>query len=431
MTIGEIRVHEAAASPTDPNLATDPALWPAHRQAAAIRARELSSRELLDAMVARIGRLNPTYNAVVTLDIERGRRLAAAADETIAHGYDHGPLHGLPITVKDALDVAGMRSTGGAAHFADRVPDADALAVANVVGAGAFCFGKTNVPEWSGDIQTYNELFGTTNNPWDVARTPGGSSGGAATAVALGMTAFEIGTDIGGSVRIPAAYTGMAGHKPSYGLVPTGGYLDGPDGGLTEPDINVHGPIARSVDDLDLLLGVLASPAPDRAVAWRVAAAASSRPDRRLPRRRVGRRPGLPGVARHGGGDRPRRRSARRGRLRRGRRCPPGDRPGCGKLPRGAPQTDCRSPCRSWVPISRTARRSTSPGTSSSASGRSCCRRRANRRPSDQVSARIAALSAPIRAENDRRPPTCGVPVGIGMYDAPPCGRAPGGGTNL
>ena len=270
MTTGEIRVHEAEASPTDPNLATDPALWPAHRQAAAIRARELSSRELLDAMVERIERLNPTYNAVVTLDVERGRRLAAAADETIAHGYDHGPLHGLPITVKDALDVAGMRSTGGAAHFADRVPDADAFAVANLVGAGAFCFGKTNVPEWSGDIQTYNDLFGTTNNPWDRARTPGGSSGGAATAVALGMTAFEIGTDIGGSVRIPAAYTGMAGHKPSYGLVPTGGYFDGPDGGLTEPDVNVHGPIARSVDDLDLLLGVLASPAPDRAVAWRV-----------------------------------------------------------------------------------------------------------------------------------------------------------------
>ena len=252
------------------DLPTDPALWPAHRQAAAIRARTLSSRELFDAVTARVERLNPTVNAVVTVDLERGKAGAAAADTATAHGEFHGPLHGLPVTIKDALAVSGMRSTGGAEHFGDHVPTVDADVVANALGAGAYCFGKTNVPEWSGDIQSYNTIFGTTNNPWDQRLVPGGSSGGAATAVALGMTSFEIGTDIGGSIRIPSAYTGMAGHKPSYGLVPTGGYLDGPEGGLTEPDVNVHGPIARSVDDLDLLLGVLAGPPPDRAGAWSV-----------------------------------------------------------------------------------------------------------------------------------------------------------------
>ncbi len=248
----------------------DPALWAAVDQVAAIRERTLSSRELLDAMAARIERLNPAVNAVVTFDLERGRAAAAAADQATARGDTQGPLHGLPVTVKDALAVAGMRSTGGATELSDHVPAADADAPARAFAAGAYCFGKTNVPRWSGDLQTFNDVFGTTNNPWDVTRVPGGSSGGAAAAVALGLTSFEIGTDIGGSIRVPAAYCGVAGHKPSYGLVPCGGYLDGPEGGLTEPDVNVHGPLARSVDDLELLLDVLAGPRPDRAGAWQV-----------------------------------------------------------------------------------------------------------------------------------------------------------------
>jgi amidase len=248
----------------------DPALWSAGRQAEAIRTRELSSRELLAAFAARIDRLDPMVNAVVTLDLERGEAAAAAADAATARGESTGVLHGLPITVKDALAVSGMRSTGGAVELRDHVPGIDADVVARVQAAGAFCFAKTNVPRWSGDLQTYNELFGTTNNPWSTDLVPGGSSGGAATSVALGFTAFELGTDIGGSVRVPSAYCGVAGHKPSYGLVPTGGYLDHVGGGTTEPDINVHGPIARSVDDLDLLVGVLAGPAPDRASAWQV-----------------------------------------------------------------------------------------------------------------------------------------------------------------
>lgn len=251
-------------------MADDPALWSATRQAEAIRSKELSSRELLDELAARIERLNPAVNAVVTLDLEGGREAAAAADEATARGDATGPLHGLPITMKDALSVEGMRSTGGAVELTDHVPTADADCVARVRDAGAFVFAKTNVPRWSGDLQTYNEIFGTTNNPWDLERGPGGSSGGAATSVALGFTSFEIGTDIGGSIRVPSAYCGVAGHKPSYGLVATGGYLDHVAGGFTEPDVNVHGPIARFVDDLELLMGVLAAPAPDRSKAWRV-----------------------------------------------------------------------------------------------------------------------------------------------------------------
>jgi amidase len=131
-------------------------------------------------------------------------------------------------------------------------------------------FGKTNLPRWSGDLQSYNELFGTTVNPWDVTVTPGGSSGGAAAAVACGMTSFEIGTDIGGSIRVPSSFCGVWGHKPSFGLVPGLGYLDHELGGTIEADVNVLGPIARSVDDLELVLDVIAGPTPDRAVAWRV-----------------------------------------------------------------------------------------------------------------------------------------------------------------
>jgi len=234
-----------------------------------IERRSLSSRELLDHYLARIEALDPAVNAVVTLDAERARAAAAAADDDTAHGRSSGPLHGLPITVKDALAVRGVRSTGGAVELADHVAEHDADVVAAVRAAGAIPFAKTNVPRWSGDIQTYNEIFGTTNNPRDPRRTPGGSSGGPAASVALGFTAFELGTDIGGSIRIPSAYCGVVGHKPSYGLVPCGGYIDRVDYGLTEPDINVHGPIARSVDDLELLLDLLAGPRPDASIAVR------------------------------------------------------------------------------------------------------------------------------------------------------------------
>ncbi len=135
-------------------------------------------------------------------------------------GDELGPLHGLPITVKDALETAGMRSTGGATELRDHVPTDDAPAVARVREAGAIVFAKTNVPKWSGDSQTHNELFGVTRNPWDPSRSPGGSSGGPAVSVACGFTAFELGTDIGGSIRMRAHFTGICGHKPSFGICP-------------------------------------------------------------------------------------------------------------------------------------------------------------------------------------------------------------------
>jgi amidase len=248
----------------------DIAMWSATRQAQAVRAREISSRELLELYLERIDRLGEKVNAVVTLDVDRARAAARAADDLTAVGAAAGVLHGLPITVKDAIATAGLRSTGGAVELKEHVPEADAPAVARLKGAGAIVFGKTNLPRWSGDLQTYNEMFGTTTNPWDPDRVPGGSSGGAAAAVACGFSSFELGTDIGGSVRVPSHFCGVFGLKPSYGLVSQRGYLDHVGGGTTDADINVFGPIARSADDLDLLLGVLAGPDPERQPAWRI-----------------------------------------------------------------------------------------------------------------------------------------------------------------
>jgi amidase len=235
-----------------------------------LRARRLSSRELLDAYLTRIDQLGPAINAVVTLDPEPAYAAASRADDAAVRGDWLGPLHGLPITIKDAIEVAGMRSTGGAIELTDHVPAVDAPSVARLKRAGAIVFGKTNAPRWSGDLQTFNELFGTTNNPWSPDRIPGGSSGGAAAAVACGFTAFELGTDIGGSVRIPAHCCGVFGLKPSYGVISQRGYLDHVGGGLTDADINVFGPLARGADDLDLLLSVLAGPDAERALAWRL-----------------------------------------------------------------------------------------------------------------------------------------------------------------
>jgi amidase len=242
--------------------------WTAVALAAAVRDRQVSSRELLDLYLRRVDQINPALNAVVTVDADRAIDAATAADDMTARGGTLGPLHGLPITVKDAIEVGGMRSTGGARALIDHVPLVDAPAVARLKAAGAIIYGKTNVPEWSGDIQTYNELFGTTSNPWDLARTTGGSSGGAAAAVSAGLTSFEIGTDIGGSVRIPSSFCGVCGHKPSFGIVSQRGYLDRVGGGVIDADINVFGPIARSPEDLDLLMGVLAGPDSEMATAW-------------------------------------------------------------------------------------------------------------------------------------------------------------------
>ena len=239
-------------------------------QIRALEAAEVSSVELLNAHLERVARLDPAINAVVTLAAERALAEATAIDDARANGQPVGPLAGVPITIKDALATEGIRSTGGAVELRDFVPDTDAAAVAAVRDAGAVVFAKTNVPRWSGDYQSYNEMFGTTNNPWDVTRTPGGSSGGPAAAVAMGFSAFEIGTDIGGSVRVPSSFCGIHGHKPSFGIIPTHGYLDSVRFHRNVADVNVFGPMARSADDLALLFDLLAGPNPDDAVGWRL-----------------------------------------------------------------------------------------------------------------------------------------------------------------
>jgi amidase len=248
----------------------DPGTATATELTGALRRRTVSSRELLDALLRRVEREHPRLNAVVALDVDRARREAADADDRAARGEFDGPLHGLPMTVKDVWETEGLVTTSGAPWLADHVPATDAVAVGRLRSAGAIVFGKTNTPLLAGDFQTYNEVYGTTNNPWDVTRTPGGSSGGAAAAVAAGLTPLELGSDIGGSIRGPAHFTGIYGLKPSWGVVPTRGHIPGPPGSLVEADVNCNGPLARSVEDLRLGLGVVAGPLPEEAVGWRL-----------------------------------------------------------------------------------------------------------------------------------------------------------------
>lgn len=249
---------------------TEFAFQSATQLAAALRARTIGSRELLEHYLARVERLNPKINAVVTLDVDRARRRADEMDAALARGESRGPLHGLPITIKDSIETAGIRTTSGAEIYAQHVPAEDAPAVSRLLAAGAVVFGKTNLPTFAMDCQTYNPLFGTTNNPWDVTRAPGGSSGGAAAAVAAGLTGLELGSDIGGSIRNPAHYCGVYGLKPTYGIVPARGHIPGPPGARTEADINVLGPLGRHAEDLALALDLLAGPEADRATAWRL-----------------------------------------------------------------------------------------------------------------------------------------------------------------
>ncbi len=227
---------------------------------AAIRDGRLKSRDHLEAMLDRIERLNGPLNAVVTLDAERARREADAADAALSRGVKLGPLHGVCMTIKDSFETQGMRTTSGAPELSDYVAETDAVPVARLREAGAVIVGKTNLPIYAGDAQSYNEVFGQTNNPWNVERTPGGSSGGAAAALAAGFTPLELGSDIGGSIRGPAHTCGVTGHKPSFGIVPALGQIPGPPGTLTQADLAVAGPMARDVDDLELALDVLAGP---------------------------------------------------------------------------------------------------------------------------------------------------------------------------
>jgi amidase len=226
---------------------------PARQLAAAIADRSLSAIEVMEAHLARIAEVNPRVNAIVTLDEEFARAGARATDEAVARGDELGPLHGLPIAVKDLEDTAGMRTTYGSTIFADHVPDKDSLVVERLRRAGAIVIGKTNTPEFGAGSNTFNRVFGATRNPLDDSLTPGGSSGGAAAAVASGMLPFADGSDLASSLRNPASFCGVVGLRPSPGRIPSADAESDPWASLS-----VIGSIARSVDDAALLLGALA-----------------------------------------------------------------------------------------------------------------------------------------------------------------------------
>jgi len=228
--------------------------------AAALADRKISARELLDAAISRIEALDPEINAVVVRDFDRARAAADAADAALARG-EQRPLLGLPMTVKEQFNVAGLPTTWGNPKFKDWRPEADALVVQRLKAAGAVILGKTNVPMALRDWQSYNEVYGTTNNPWNLERTPGGSSGGAAAALAAGFVSLEFGSDIGGSLHAPAHFCGVFFHKPSLDLVPQRGSLPPQTPPIpVRGDLAVIGPMARSAADLGLELAVVAGP---------------------------------------------------------------------------------------------------------------------------------------------------------------------------
>ena len=226
----------------------------ARAMAAAVAGREISARELMELHLARIAEVNPAVNAVVSLDEERARAGAAEADERLARGEAVGPLHGLPHAFKDTHEVAGWRTTFGSPLRADYVPKRDELVVERIRAAGAVPIGRTNVPEWAAGSHTFNPIFGTTRNPYDLTRSAGGSSGGAAAALASGMVPLADGSDMGGSLRNPASFNNVVGLRPSVGRVPGWPTTNGWE--LT----SVGGPMARSVEDLAFLLAVIAVP---------------------------------------------------------------------------------------------------------------------------------------------------------------------------
>jgi amidase len=236
--------------------------------AADLAAKKVSAMELCDAAIERIERLDKSINAVVVRDFGRAQEAAKAADAALARG-ERRPLLGVPMTVKESFNVAGLPTTWGSPAARDWIAPADAVAVARLKAAGAVILGKTNIPPFLADWQSVNPVYGRTNHPLDPARTPGGSSGGAAAALASGMVPLEFGSDIGGSIRVPASFCGVFGHKPSYGLVPSRGQappgLDGCD-----PVLAVVGPLARTAADLALALDITAGPADEQAVGYRL-----------------------------------------------------------------------------------------------------------------------------------------------------------------
>ncbi|MGW4354858.1 amidase [Nocardia sp. NPDC004582] len=234
----------------------------AEELAAALRAGAVTSVELTDDAIARIERDDKAINAICVPDFDRARAAARRADQARARGEDR-PLLGIPVTVKESYDIAGLPTTWGIPQYANHVPAEDAVQVARLKAAGAVLLGKTNVPMMLRDIQTFNEIYGTTSNPWDHTRTSGGSSGGSAAALAAGFGALSIGSDLAGSLRTPAHFCGIYAHKPTLGLAPTRGMGVPPAPALPiDLDLAVVGPMARTARDLTLLLDVMAGPDP-------------------------------------------------------------------------------------------------------------------------------------------------------------------------
>jgi amidase len=235
----------------------------------ALRDKQVSAVELLDLHLRRIEHFNPALNAIVTLDIETARARAAETDAARARGED-GALLGLPLTIKDCIYVKGLPTTGGIPDRATTIDEEDSYLAARIRAAGAVIMGQSNVPPYAGDWQSVNPLFGRTNNPWDLSRTPGGSTGGGAAALAAGLTPLEFGGDFGGSIRIPAAFCGVYGHKTSETAVARSGHFPGANRPNLAVAMSVQGPLARTAEDLELTLDVISGPDFGEDVAWRL-----------------------------------------------------------------------------------------------------------------------------------------------------------------
>jgi amidase len=256
--------------------------------AAAIRAKRISAVELTELAFRRLDRFNPKLNAVILQFREQALARARQADQALARKQLWGPFHGVPVTVKETFGMRGVPSTAGVEQYKDFRPKSNAVAVERLLQAGAIVIGKTNIPVYAADLQSYNPLYGTSNNPWELTRTPGGSTGGGAAALAAGLGHLTLGTDIGGSIRIPSHFCGIYGHKPTLEVVPlTGGvppFVDPPPQKFV--DLAVAGPMARSAADLHVALEAIGGPAGDEAKAYRWSMPAARRT--RLREFRVG-----------------------------------------------------------------------------------------------------------------------------------------------
>ena len=241
---------------------------PAHVLAEKIKNKEISSLELTQHYIERIEKYDGDINSVIVKTFDEAILAATEADEAISKKQELNILHGVPMTIKESYNIEGQSTTWGIPDFKGNVAKEDGLAVKRFKKSGAHFLGKTNVPLNLADFQSYNDIYGTTGNPWDVKTTPGGSSGGSAAALAAGFTSLEAGSDIGGSIRNPAHYCGVFGHKPSHAIIPSSGHELIPN--VPEPDLSVCGPLARSAKDLEIALDIMAGPIERESRGWQL-----------------------------------------------------------------------------------------------------------------------------------------------------------------